>query len=128
MPNLQRRPRDFSALRPNPIIKRHLTTFSNSESILNNEQKPTLKLNEVWAIRIRLQIANKARDLALFNLALDSKLRSCYLVKLKVSDVAHGTRIAKHSAVMQMKTKKPCTSSNNQASYKSSTRIRNVRP
>jgi hypothetical protein len=51
-------------------------------------QKPPLKLNEVWAIRIRLQIANKTRDLALFNLALDSKLRSCDLVKLKVSDVA----------------------------------------
>ena len=66
-----------------------------------------LKLNEVWAIRIRLQIANKTRDLALFNLALDSKLRSCDLVKLKVSDVAHGTRIAKRSTVMQMKTKKP---------------------
>ncbi len=70
-------------------------------------QKPPLKLNEVWAIRIRLQIANKKRDLALFNLALDSKLRSCDLVKLKVSDVAHGTRIAKRSTVMQMKTKKP---------------------
>ncbi len=70
-------------------------------------QKPPLKLNEVWAIRIRLQIANKIRDLALFNLALDSKLRSCDLVKLKVSDVAHGTRIAKRSTVMQMKTKKP---------------------
>ncbi len=70
-------------------------------------QKPPLKLNEVWAIRIRLQIANKTRDLALFNLALDSKLRSCDLVKLKVSDVAHGMRIAKRSTIMQMKTKKP---------------------
>ena len=70
-------------------------------------QKPPLKLNEVWAIRIRLQIADKTRDLALFNLALDSKLRSCDLVKLKVSDVAHGTRIAKRSTVMQMKTKRP---------------------
>jgi hypothetical protein len=72
-------------------------------------QKPPLKLNEVWAIRIRirLQISKKTRDLALFNLALDSKLRSCNLVKLKVSDVAHGTRIAKRSTVMQMKTKRP---------------------
>ncbi|MCK5395815.1 MAG: tyrosine-type recombinase/integrase [Gammaproteobacteria bacterium] len=70
-------------------------------------QKPPLKLNEVWAIRIRLQIADKKRDLALFNLALDSKLRSCDLVKLKVSDIAHGTRIAKRSTVMQMKTKRP---------------------
>jgi integrase len=70
-------------------------------------QKPPLKLHEVWAIRIRLQIANKKRDLALFNLALDSKLRSCDLVKLKVSDVAHGTHMSKRSIVMQMKTKKP---------------------
>ena len=70
-------------------------------------QKPPLKLNEVWAIRIRLQIADKKRDLALFNLALDSKLRSCDLVKLKVSDVSHGTRIARRSTVMQMKTKRP---------------------
>ncbi len=70
-------------------------------------QKPPLKLNEVWAIRIRLQIANKKCDLALFNLAIDSKLRNCNLVKLKVSDVAHGTRIAKRSTVMQMKTKEP---------------------
>jgi len=38
-------------------------------------QKPPLKLKEIWAIRIRLQIANRIRDLALFNLAIDSKLR-----------------------------------------------------
>ena len=49
-------------------------------------QKPPLKLNEIWAIRIRLQIANKKRDLALFNLAIDGKLRDCDLVNLKVSN------------------------------------------
>lgn len=70
-------------------------------------QKSPLKLNEAWAIRIRLQVSNKTRDLALFNPALDSKLRSCDLVKITVSDVAHGTRIAKRSTVIQMKTKKP---------------------
>ena len=53
-------------------------------------QKPPLKLNEVWAIRIWLQISNKTRDLAQFNRAIDSKLRSCDLVKLNISDVAHG--------------------------------------
>ena len=42
-------------------------------------QKPPLKLQEIWAIRIRLQLQNKIRDLALFNLAIDSKLRSCDL-------------------------------------------------
>ena len=46
-------------------------------------QKLPLKLHEIWAIRIRLQLANKIRDLALFNLAIDSKLRGCDLVKLK---------------------------------------------
>ncbi len=45
-------------------------------------QKPPLKREEIWAIRIRLQIANKVRDLALFNLAIDSKLRACDLVKI----------------------------------------------
>ena len=53
-------------------------------------QKPPLKLKEIWAIRIRLQIANRIRDLALFNLAIDSKLRSCDLVKIGVRDIALG--------------------------------------
>ncbi|MEE8304291.1 MAG: integrase, partial [Candidatus Tectomicrobia bacterium] len=44
-------------------------------------QKPPLKLKEIWAIRIRLQIDEQHRDLALFNLAIDSKLRACDLLK-----------------------------------------------
>ena len=47
-------------------------------------QKPPLKLKEIWAIRIRLQISRQVRDLALFNFAIDSKLRSCDLVKIRV--------------------------------------------
>lgn len=70
-------------------------------------QKPPLRLHEIWAIRIRLQIAKKTRDLALFNLALDSKLRSCDLVKLKVRDIAHGKEISKRAMIMQQKTKQP---------------------
>jgi len=70
-------------------------------------QKPPLKLKEIWAIRIRLQLANRLRDLALFNLAIDSKLRSCDLVKLRVSDVAHGTQVVKRAMVMQQKTHQP---------------------
>ncbi len=46
--------------------------------------KPPLKLREIWAIRIRLQLAQRVRDLALFNLAIDSKLRGCDLVGLQV--------------------------------------------
>ncbi|MBV1885432.1 MAG: hypothetical protein KUG61_00020, partial [Parvibaculaceae bacterium] len=53
-------------------------------------QKPPLKLKDIWAIRIRLQLRQSIRDIALFNLALDSKLRACDLVKIKVSDVTHG--------------------------------------
>ena len=50
-------------------------------------QKPPLKLKEIWAIRIRLQMDHRARELALFNLAIDSKLRGCDLVALHVRDV-----------------------------------------
>ncbi len=62
-------------------------------------QKPPLKLEEVWAIRIRLKMAEDARELALFNLAIDSKLRGCDLVSLKVSDVTHGGKIVKRTII-----------------------------
>jgi len=70
-------------------------------------QKLPLKLREIWEIRIRLQLANKTRDLALFNLAIDSKLRGCDLVKLKVSNITHGSAILKRAMIMQQKTKQP---------------------
>ena len=70
-------------------------------------QKLPLKLQEIWAIRIRLQLAEKTRDLALFNLAIDSKLRGCDLVKLKVADISHGSTILKRAMIMQQKTKQP---------------------
>jgi hypothetical protein len=49
--------------------------------------KLPLKLKEIWSVRIRLQMANKVRDLALFDLGLDSKLRGCDLVKLRLAEV-----------------------------------------
>ena len=70
-------------------------------------QKPPLKLKEIWTIRIRLQLAGNIRDLALFNLAIDSKLRSCDLVKIRVKDIANGTTISSRAIVMQQKTKRP---------------------
>jgi len=70
-------------------------------------QKSPLKLKQVWAIRIRLQIADNVRDLALFNLAIDSKLRSCDLVKIRVKDIANGTTVSKRAIVMQQKTSRP---------------------
>jgi hypothetical protein len=53
-------------------------------------QKPRLKPKDIWAIRIYLQNAHAVRDLAMFNLAIDSKLRGCDLVGLRVRDVTHG--------------------------------------
>jgi integrase len=70
-------------------------------------QKAPLKLKDIWAIRVRLQISGCARDLALFNLAIDSKLRACDLVRLRVRDVAHGERIGSRAIVMQQKTHRP---------------------
>lgn len=70
-------------------------------------QKAPLKLKEIWAIRVRLQLADKTRDLALFNLAIDSKLRGCDLVSLRVCDIAQGKAILPRAMVMQRKTHRP---------------------
>ncbi|GAA5189955.1 hypothetical protein GCM10025772_13520 [Ferrimonas gelatinilytica] len=53
-------------------------------------QKQPLKLEEIWAIRIRLELESAVMDLALFNLAIDSKLRACDLVTLRARDIAIG--------------------------------------
>jgi hypothetical protein len=74
-------------------------------------QKAPLRLKEIWAIRIRLQLSERTRELALFNLAVDSKLRSCDLVTLLVRDITHGERIAARAIVMQQKTQRPVQSS-----------------
>ena len=70
-------------------------------------QKLPLKLKEIWAIRVRLQLADKKRDLALFNLAIDSKLRGSDLVKVRVSDVSNSGAVASRAMVMQQKTGRP---------------------
>ncbi|MBT3790107.1 MAG: integrase, partial [Alphaproteobacteria bacterium] len=70
-------------------------------------QKPPLLPKHVWAIRTRLQLGERVRDLALFNLAIDSKLRGCDVVSLKVEDVApHGYAINR-ATVRQRKTGRP---------------------
>ncbi|MBZ6077568.1 tyrosine-type recombinase/integrase [Microvirga puerhi] len=69
--------------------------------------KPPLKAKEIWSIRVRLQVAHRIRDLALFDLALDSKLRACDLVSLRVDDVALNGRIRSRATVMQRKTGRP---------------------
>jgi integrase len=70
-------------------------------------QKAPFKPKEVWAIRARLQMQNRARELALFDLGIDSKLRACDLVKLRVRDVSHGDRVASRATVLQQKTQRP---------------------
>ena len=67
-------------------------------------QKHPLKLEETWAIRIRLELAKKTRELALFNLAIDSKLRASDLVSLKVSDVSQNGRMQSRAMIVQQKT------------------------
>jgi integrase len=69
-------------------------------------QKAPLKLKDIWAIRVRLQLSERTRDLALFDLAVDSKLRACDLVKLRVHDVSLGGRIAARAIIMQQKTQR----------------------
>ena len=70
-------------------------------------QKAPLKLKEIYAIRIRLQLEKRVRELALFNLAIDSKLRGCDLVKLRVCDVMQSNRMMSRTMVMQQKTHRP---------------------
>ena len=70
-------------------------------------QKPPLKLWDIWTVRTQLRIASKTRDLALFNLAIDSKLRVCDLVALRVGDVTLGNQVLSRASVMQHKTGAP---------------------
>ena len=70
-------------------------------------QKRPLRPKEVWAIRVRLQIKHNKRDLAMFNLAIDSKLRGCDLVSLRVDDIAVGGHVRDRATIVQHKTGRP---------------------
>jgi integrase len=99
----------FLSLKENPM-KPHLHEVKspvpwNKGRLIG--QKAPLKLKEIWAIRIRLQLAEKVRDLALFNLAIDSKLRGCDLVNLRVCNIAQGKITLPRAMVMQQKTHRP---------------------
>jgi integrase len=69
-------------------------------------QKAPLRLRDIWAIRIHLQLARKIRDLELFDLAIDSKLRACDLIKLRVRDVGSTDHISSRTIVLQQKTQR----------------------
>ena len=70
-------------------------------------QKAPLTAQEIWSIRMRLQDDGRVRDQALFNLAIDSKLRACDLLKIKVSDISSSGRINKRALISQQKTGRP---------------------
>lgn len=69
--------------------------------------KLALKPFHVWGIRVRLQVAARIRDLALFDLALDSKLRGCDLVRLKASDLLSSGGVKRRVTIVQQKTSRP---------------------
>lgn len=70
-------------------------------------QKRPLLPKHVWSIRVRLELAGSARDLALFNLALDSKLRACDLVRLRLDDICSGRVVRDRATIVQKKTGRP---------------------
>ncbi len=69
--------------------------------------KPPLRPRHVWSIRSKLQLEGRTRDLAMFNLAIDSKLRGCDVVALRVEDVAPNGYAADRATVRQKKTGQP---------------------
>ena len=70
-------------------------------------QKRPLLPKQVWAIRARLELTGNLRDVALFNVAIDSKLRGCDLVKLQVTDLVKAERVRERVSVIQSKTQRP---------------------
>jgi hypothetical protein len=87
-----------------PVVRPHPEPWNKGKLV---GQKAPFKLKETWAIRVRLQLFRRARDLALFDLGIDSNLRACNLVRLKVRDICHGDRVAARAIVMQQKTSRP---------------------
>ena len=84
----------------------HQTGRSQSpwnKGLLIGQKKP-LEPKHVWSIRIRLEIAGSKRDLAIFDLAIDSKLRACDLVKLRLDDVCSGLKVRHRATIVQKKT------------------------
>jgi hypothetical protein len=69
--------------------------------------KASLRPKEVWAIRVRLQIKHRKRDLARVNLPIDSKLPGCDLVSLRVDDIAVGGHVRDRATIVQHKTSRP---------------------
>ena len=89
-----------------------LDALLSSVQVVRPSRRPTgaklaLKPLHVWGMRIRLQVAGKCRDLALFDLALDSKLRGCDLVALRISDLLSASAVRSRVMILQRKTGRP---------------------
>lgn len=87
-----------------PALTPKKSAWSKGRSI--GKEQPLLP-KQVWAIRTRLELAGNLRDLALFNVAIDSKFRGCDLVKLEVSDLVKDDQVRERVSVIQSKTKRP---------------------
>ena len=87
------------------------TTKTNNKTPWNKGrligQKSPLSLQDIWSVRMKLRNENRLRDLALFNMALDSKLRACDLLNLRVLDVSNGEEINSRATVLKKKTGRP---------------------
>ena len=91
-------------------IRRSDTSFREKRPWNNGRlvgQKAPLKRKDIWAIRVWLQLDGRKRDLALFNLATDSKLRGCDLVAIRITDIWSGEGVASRAIVVQKKTGRP---------------------
>ena len=77
-----------------------------NKGLLVGQKKP-FEPKHVWSIRVRLEIAKSKRDLAIFNLAIDSKLRACDLVKLRLDDICFGNNVRHRATIIQKKTGRP---------------------
>src|SRR3954452_25502151 len=83
---------------PSPIVKNRPQPWNKGLLV---GQKKLLEPKHAWSIRVRLEIARSKRDLAIFNLAIDSKLRACDLVKLRLDDVCSGLRVRQRATIVQ---------------------------
>ncbi|WP_018083896.1 tyrosine-type recombinase/integrase [Asticcacaulis benevestitus] len=77
-----------------------------NKGLLVGQKKP-LQPKHVWSIRVRLELSKSPRDLALFNLAIDSKLRACDLVRLRVNDLCQAGKVRDRASIVQQKTGRP---------------------
>jgi len=89
-----------------PSLMQHPGQIPWNKGKLSGQKRP-LKLQEIWAIRVRLQLQERNRELALFNLAIDSKLRACDLMELTVGDISQRGRVKSRASIVQRKTGRP---------------------